>query len=89
MDPTKIEKELGWKPKYNFYTGIIQTIKWNLENKVWLDHAESGEYTKWMELYYILREEFINIIMSSNMERESKYDYRSLWIWEYWIRSRN
>ena len=51
MDPTKIEKELGWKPKYNFDTGIVQTIKWNVENKVWLDHVESGEYTKWMERY--------------------------------------
>ena len=51
MDPTKIEKELGWKPKYNFDTGIVQTIKWNVENKTWLDHVESGEYTKWMERY--------------------------------------
>ncbi|MDD4532764.1 MAG: dTDP-glucose 4,6-dehydratase [Bacilli bacterium] len=51
MDPTKIETELGWKPVYNFDTGIIQTIKWNLENKEWLDHVESGEYTKWMERY--------------------------------------
>jgi len=51
MDPTKIEKELGWKSKYNFDTGIVQTIKWNVENKVWLDHVESGEYTKWMERY--------------------------------------
>ena len=30
MDPTKIEKELGWKPEYNFDTGIQVTIKWNL-----------------------------------------------------------
>ncbi|MDX9692453.1 MAG: dTDP-glucose 4,6-dehydratase, partial [Acholeplasmataceae bacterium] len=32
IDPTKIENELGWKPKYNFDTGITQTIKWYLEN---------------------------------------------------------
>jgi len=51
MDPTKIETELGWKPVYNFDTGIVQTVKWNLENKEWLDHVESGEYTKWMERY--------------------------------------
>ena len=51
MDPTKIETELGWRPIYNFDTGIVETVKWNLENKEWLDHVESGEYTKWMERY--------------------------------------
>ena len=51
MDPTKIETELGWKPTYNFETGIVPTIKWNLENQTWLKHVESGEYMKWMERY--------------------------------------
>lgn len=52
MDPTKIEKELGWKPEYNFDTGIQVTIKWNLENKKWLEHVESGEYMEWMKDHY-------------------------------------
>lgn len=51
MDPTKIEKELGWKPTYNFETGIVPTIEWNLKNKDWLRNVESGEYMKWMERY--------------------------------------
>jgi len=51
MDPTKIETELGWKPTYNFDTGIKQTIDWNLNNQEWLKHVESGEYMKWMERY--------------------------------------
>ena len=49
--PDKIEKELGWKPEYNFDTGIAETIKWNVENQEWLDHVESGEYRRWMERY--------------------------------------
>ena len=49
--PNKIEKELGWKPEYNFDTGIAETIKWNVENQEWLNHVESGEYRKWMERY--------------------------------------
>lgn len=49
--PDKIEKELGWRPEYNFDTGIAETIKWNVENQEWLDHVESGEYRKWMERY--------------------------------------
>ena len=51
MDPTKIETELGWRPTYNFETGIVPTIEWNLKNQKWLNHVESGEYMKWMERY--------------------------------------
>ena len=52
MDPTKIETELGWKPEYNFDTGIQATIKWNLENQEWLSHVESGEYMNWLDRQY-------------------------------------
>jgi len=51
IDPKKIETELGWKPQYNFDTGIAQTIQWNLDNQKWLKNVESGEYMKWMERY--------------------------------------
>ena len=37
IDPKKLENELGWKPKYNFDTGIEMTIKWYLENNDWLN----------------------------------------------------
>ena len=52
MDPHKIESELGWKPKYNFDTGIKVTIKWNLDNAEWIKHVESGEYLNWMKNHY-------------------------------------
>lgn len=51
MDPTKIETELGWKPEYNFDSGIQETINWNLNHQDWINHVESGEYMKWMERY--------------------------------------
>lgn len=35
IDPTKIETELGWKPKYTFDTGIIETIEWYKANENW------------------------------------------------------
>lgn len=35
IDPTKLESELGWKPKYTFDTGILETIKWYQENEDW------------------------------------------------------
>ena len=52
IDPTKMEKELGWKPVYTFDTGIVETIKWNVENKEWLAHVESGEYQDWLNRHY-------------------------------------
>jgi dTDP-glucose 4,6-dehydratase len=52
IDPSKIEAELGWKPKYNFNTGIIQTIKWNLDNQDWIKNILSGEYLRFMEVNY-------------------------------------
>lgn len=35
IDPTKIEQELGWKPKYTFDTGIEETVNWYLANEDW------------------------------------------------------
>jgi dTDP-glucose 4,6-dehydratase len=52
IDPTKIEKELGWRPKYNFDTGIKQTIKWYLDNQDWVKHIISGEYLRFIDSYY-------------------------------------
>ena len=52
IDPTKMEDELGWKPKYNFDTGIKQTIEWYLNNKEWWEHIINGEYQKYFETQY-------------------------------------
>jgi dTDP-glucose 4,6-dehydratase len=35
IDPSKIEKELGWKPEYTFDTGIVKTIDWYKNNEAW------------------------------------------------------
>ena len=52
IDPTKLETELGWKPKYNFDTGIQQTIQWYLDNKEWWQHILSGEYSSYFDHMY-------------------------------------
>ena len=33
IDPSKIKKELGWSPKYDFSKGLKETVQWYLENK--------------------------------------------------------
>ena len=54
IDPSKLEK-LGWKPIYNFETGIAQTIQWYLENKEWWEQIISGEYQNYFEKQYYLK----------------------------------
>ena len=52
IDSTKITEELGWKPKYTFETGIIETIHWYLDNQDWMDKVKSGEYQEYYEKMY-------------------------------------
>jgi dTDP-glucose 4,6-dehydratase len=54
IDPTKLEA-LGWKPEYNFDTGIAQTIQWYLDNKEWWEQIISGEYRSYFEKQYTLK----------------------------------
>lgn len=35
INPHKMESELGWKPTYDFESGIKHTIDWYLENQEW------------------------------------------------------
>ena len=49
---SKIEKELGWKPKHNFEEGLKETIQWYLNNEDWVKNIQSGEYQKWIEKNY-------------------------------------
>lgn len=55
IDSTKIQSELGWKPKYSFEEGIEKTIKWYLENSKWLEMVKSGEYQKYYDKMYAKR----------------------------------
>ena len=52
IDPEKLEKELGWKPQYNFDTGIRQTIDWYLNNQDWWKRIISGEYQNYFREMY-------------------------------------
>ncbi|KIL41612.1 spore coat protein [Gordoniibacillus kamchatkensis] len=44
IDAAKITRELGWKPKTDFETGIKRTIQWYLDNQGWWNRILSGEY---------------------------------------------
>jgi len=52
IDPKKIKEELGWEPETTFEVGIKNTIKWYLDNKVWMENVTSGQYQKYYEKMY-------------------------------------
>jgi dTDP-glucose 4,6-dehydratase len=44
IDPSKLERELGWRAAVSFDTGIRQTVTWYLANRAWTDAIRSGAY---------------------------------------------
>jgi dTDP-glucose 4,6-dehydratase len=52
IDASKIERELGWRPKETFETGIRKTIDWYLANGAWTSQVTSGNYRQWIAKHY-------------------------------------
>ncbi|WP_308637776.1 dTDP-glucose 4,6-dehydratase [Paenibacillus silvisoli] len=44
IDADKIRNELGWKPLYDYESGIKATIQWYLNNHEWMARIRSGAY---------------------------------------------
>jgi dTDP-glucose 4,6-dehydratase len=44
IDAGKIARELGWKPKQTFETGLRHTVEWYLANPTWWGDIRSGIY---------------------------------------------
>jgi dTDP-glucose 4,6-dehydratase len=52
MDARKIERELGWKPRETFESGIRKTVRWYLENDSWVKEVTAGGYRHWIATHY-------------------------------------
>ncbi|MBX3305461.1 MAG: dTDP-glucose 4,6-dehydratase, partial [Nitrospira sp.] len=52
IDATKLERELGWKPRETFETGLRKTVAWYLENQSWVVNVTSGAYRHWLDEHY-------------------------------------
>jgi len=46
IDCTKLQRELGWKPKESFETGLAKTVAWYLKNRAWCDDITSKKYAR-------------------------------------------
>jgi dTDP-glucose 4,6-dehydratase len=52
IDASKIRRELGWRPRESFESGLARTVRWYLGNDAWLAAVTSKEYQKWISLQY-------------------------------------
>jgi dTDP-glucose 4,6-dehydratase len=55
MDASKLRRELGWRPKETFESGMRKTVAWYLAHAQWVADVSSGAYRKWLDLNYAQR----------------------------------
>ena len=55
VDASRIKRELGWRQRESFATGIRRTIEWYLSNAAWIQQVTSGDYRNWITANYEAR----------------------------------
>ena len=55
IDAEKLEKVLGWKPKYTVENGMEETVDWFLKNEDWINNIVSGDYLNYYKEQYVKR----------------------------------
>jgi dTDP-glucose 4,6-dehydratase len=52
IDCSKIEGELGWRPRVSFEDGLRETVRWYQDNQEWVRRVRSGEYRSYYARQY-------------------------------------
>jgi dTDP-glucose 4,6-dehydratase len=52
IDGSRIDRDLGFRPRESFETGIRKTLAWYLENEPWWRGVMDGSYREWMQRQY-------------------------------------
>jgi dTDP-glucose 4,6-dehydratase len=52
IDPTVIERELNWRPRETWESGLQKTIQWYLDNAGWIERTRSGDYRDYYRQQY-------------------------------------
>ena len=52
IDARKIDRELGWRPRESFESGLARTVRWYLEHAEWVAQVKSGAYREWLDTQY-------------------------------------
>jgi dTDP-glucose 4,6-dehydratase len=56
IDSSKLQRELGWKPRHDLESGLTETVRWYAENGAWVSGVRSGAYREWLTANYGARE---------------------------------
>ena len=46
IDATKSRRELGWRPRHDFESGLLATVRWYLAHRAWCESVQSGQYRR-------------------------------------------
>jgi len=60
IDPSKLERELGWKPEIPLHSGLHETIDWYRRNTAWVEHVRSGAYLTYYDRMYRQRQKTLS-----------------------------
>lgn len=52
IDPSKAERELGFRPEAQFEEGLAKTVQWYLKNEKWWRDVQSGAYRDYVSKVY-------------------------------------
>lgn len=52
IDAGRMERELCWKPKESFESGLRKTVEWYLAHPDWVARVTSGDYREWLQKQY-------------------------------------
>jgi dTDP-glucose 4,6-dehydratase len=52
IDPTRIETELGWRPRETWESGLRKTIEWYLQNGEWIQNRRNPAYHDYYRAQY-------------------------------------
>ncbi len=46
IDASKIARELNWRPRHDFLSGMTATVRWYLEHRDWCQKVQAGAYDR-------------------------------------------
>jgi len=52
IDPSRVETELGWRPRETWATGLRKTIDWYQQNGDWIEKVRNPEYREYYKTQY-------------------------------------
>ena len=52
VDTSKINRDLGWRARFNFEAALGEMVDWYLSHEEWVDAIRSGEYRRFYDQQY-------------------------------------